>query len=179
MDTIDFIRYQTRVILREEKPSPQGNSADYRGKYSKSVRTGRISGEAKKALGLAGSNPRALLSNLGIAKYQTAGNSRAEEIVNFFETVRKSNAVMGAAFEKPSSGSNHIDIPVFLLGGEVPAIKQTQAPRYVKALLLAGHSLGIVDFDIERNSVSLRSVESEEENADSGGKQFFVRLSLK
>ena len=185
MNTIDFIRHHTRLILEKDEKSdnapaqPRGGG-DYKGKYSKSVRVGRMSGEAKRALGLAGSNPRQLLNNLGINKYETKGGDALSEVLDFIDTARRTNTLLGAAFEKPTKESNHIDIPVFLLGGKVAAIKQTQAPRYVKALLLSGHLLGLIDFDIEKNSVGLRSVESEEDDeSSSGDKQYFVRVTLK
>jgi len=182
MDTIDFIRHHTRMILEKEEKSSSPESkpehGDFMGKYSKSVRVGRMSKEAKAALGLAGSNPRELLSRLGLSKYTTTGSNKVDEIFNFIEAVRKSSTLMGVAFEKPVRQSNSIDIPVFLLGNKVPAIKQTQAPRYMKALLLAGHQLGIVDFDIERNPVGLRSIE-EEEGGEEDDKKFFVRVTYK
>jgi hypothetical protein len=181
MNTVDFIRHHTRLILeKDEKTTPPSapSKGDFKGKYSKSVRVGRISNEAKAALGLAARNPNELLANLGLSKYTTVGNNKLDEIFNFIEAVRRSSTLMGVAFEKPVKQSKGIDIPVFLLGNKVPAIKQTQAPRYVKALLLAAHTLGIVDFDIERNSVGLRSVD---EGGDGEGeeKQFFVRVSYR
>lgn len=186
MDTISFIRYHTRLILEKEEKTnsasspPSRGEGDYRGKYSKSVRVGRMSAESKRALGLAGSNPRQLLSNLGINKYETKGGDPLSEVFDFLDTARRTNTLLGAAFEKPTKESNHIDIPVFLLGGKVAAIKQTQAPRYVKALLLAGHLLGLINFDIEKNSVGLRSVGGEkDDDPSSGDKQYFVRVTLK
>jgi len=184
MNTVDFIRYHTRLILEKEERATQSaprageKGGDFKGKYSKSVRTGRISSAAKQALGLAGSDPKALLSRLGLGEYQTAGGSKVGEVVNYFNAIRNSSPLMGAAFEKPVVESNHVDIPVFLLGGKVPAIKQTQAPRYIKAVLLAGHSLGLVDFDIESNPIGLRSVESDEEDS-ADDKKYFVRVTIK
>lgn len=183
MNTIDFIRHHTRLILEnDEKPqpaSPETKGGDYQGKYSKSVRVGRTSSEAKRALGLAASNPRQLLSNLGISKYQTTGADRLGEVLHFIDTVRRTNTLLGVAFEKPQKESNYIDIPIFLLGGKVAAIKQTQAPRYVKALLLAGHALGLINFDIETNSIGLRSVETDDSDESPDSKQYFVRVVMK
>lgn len=178
MDTVDFIRHHTRLLLEKDEKTtpPPTDKGDFRGKYSKSVRVGRMSKESKAALGIAGRNPRELLNNLGLSKYTTTGNNNLDEVFNFIEAVRRSSTLMGVAFEKPIKQSNGIDIPVFLLGSKVPAIKQTQAPRYVRALLLAGHLLGIVDFDIEKDYVGLRSVEKGESDEE---KQFFVRVAYK
>jgi hypothetical protein len=188
MNTIDFIRKHTRIILETGKDEDEDEkvkkeySPHYGGKYSKSVRIGRISKASQQALGLAAKNPSQLLLNLGLQKYETEGSSRFEEIINFIEEIRKRNNLISLVYESPEKESNHIDIPVFLLSGKVPAVKESQCPRYIKAMLLAGHALGIIDFDIEKNHVGLREIVNDEEIDDekeNEAKSYFVRLTIK
>lgn len=144
MDTIDFIRHHTRMILEEE------------GKYKtrKGLGAGAASGAAKQALGLAASNPEELLKRLKVDKYKTRGSSKIEEVINFLnEVISKSK--MGIAFSKAEKSGSNIEIPIAMLDEKNTTINKDQAPRYIKASLLAGGLGGLIDFELARDKVSL------------------------
>lgn len=176
MNTLDFIRHHTRLILREESgddPPPPPPPADYEGKYSKAVRGGRASKAAQAAEGLAKSNPKQLLSNLGMAGYKTEGSSKRDEVLNFLKKFRSATPQVSLAFDKPEMESENIEVPVRSLEKGKSAISEFQAARYVKAALTAGFLLGIIDFDPaeKKNKVQTRSV------GDGDGKKYFVRVT--
>jgi len=182
MNTIDFIRHHTRLILREAgETSSKGSSTpsddesgDFRGKYSKAVRGGRASKAARAAEGLARSNPQQLLKNLGMATYTTTGNDRVDEIFNFIKKFRSATPQVALAFDAPEKKSGGIDIPVAELDKGTSAVSQFQAARYVRAALIAGFLVGIIDFDptVAGNKVQTRKVEG------ATGESYFVRVTL-
>ena len=186
MNTLDFIRHHTRIILREagegkgssskgsSSPASDSESGDFRGKYSSAVRGGRASKAARAAEGLAKSNPQQLLANLGMATYTTAGNDRLDEIFNFIKKFRSATPQVSIAFESPEKKSGGIDIPVAELDKSTSAVSQFQAARYVRAALIAGFMVGIIDFDptVGGNKVQTRKVEG------ATGDKYFVRVTL-
>jgi hypothetical protein len=195
MDTIDFIRYHTRLILESSegegdsepkpapKPAPKPSSksetrpgqGDFRGKYSRAVRGTRASNAAKQAEGLAKSNPQQLLKNLKLDGYETVGSDKTDEIFKFLTKFRGASPQIAVAFEKPERNGSTIDIPIASLDKKSGAIKETQAARYVRAALTAAFLIGLVDFDPTDggNRIQTRSTGSDNE------KKFFVRVTVK
>ena len=125
MDTLTFIRHQTRLILEAEEDN------------RKVLRVGSTSAGSEQALGLATSNPTELLKRLNVGGYKKGSGSRSGEIEKFIEKVLRSSLEMGMAFESPKSEGDGIIIPLRVIEDKLPAIKYTQAPRYIKASLIA------------------------------------------
>lgn len=126
MDTLTFIRHQTRLILKEEEEAAR-----------KVNRIGSTSAGSEQALGLATSNPAELLKRLNVGGYKKGSGSRSKEVKNFIEKVMRSSLEMGMAFEFPKLEGDGIIIPLRTIEDKLPAIKHTQAPRYIKASLIA------------------------------------------
>ena len=147
MDTLTFIRHQTRLILEAEKKAAR-----------KVNRIGSTSAGSEQAIGLATSNPAELLKRLNVGGYKKGSGSRSNEIKIFIEKVMRSSLEMGMAFERPKLESDGIIIPLRTIEDKLPAIKHTQAPRYIRASLIA---CGLYD----RDKVKVQSVDGPDDYA--------------
>ena len=142
MNTNTFIRHYTWKILSEARVRK---------------RLGGISHEAREALGLADTNPKELLTRLGFSL------DRKLDFKSIIENFAK-NEVVSAAYSDPSFPNNKIaeiyikvleanesdDDSASLTSAQRWAISPYQAPRYVKATLLAAVNAGILDLDLKR-----------------------------
>lgn len=143
MDTAEFIRQQTRKILKEERVRK---------------RLGRTSLAAGDALGLADSNPKKLLNKIGI---NTSGNQTLQSILQSF----LKNETIGEAFEQNMTVNNGaFNLYIKILDDDdddkvslklKTAISPFQAPRYVKAVVKAASKEGIINVDISKLKFSL------------------------
>ena len=141
MDTLTFIRHQTRLILEAEKKAAR-----------------KVNRIGSTSAGLATSNPAELLKRLNVGGYKKGSGSRSNEIKIFIEKVMRSSLEMGMAFERPKLESDGIIIPLITIEDKLPAIKHTQAPRYIRASLIA---CGLYD----RNKVEVQSVDGPDDYA--------------
>ena len=143
MDTAEFIRQQTRKILKEAR-------------VKKNI--GGKSTAAGEALGLADSNPKKLLNKIGI---NTSGNQTLQSVLQSF----LKNETIGEAFEQNMTVKNGVfNLYVKILDDDdddkVPlrlraAISPFQAPRYVRAVLTAASKAGIIDVDVSKMKFAL------------------------
>ena len=143
MDTAEFIRQQTRKILKEAR-------------VKKNI--GGKSTAAREALGLADSNPKKLLNKIGI---NTSGNQTLQSVLQSF----LKNETIGEAFEQNMTVKNGVfNLYVKILDDDdddkVPlrlraAISPFQAPRYVRAVLTAASKAGIIDVDVSKMKFAL------------------------
>ena len=144
MDTAEFIRQQTRKILKEAR-------------VRKNI--GGKSTDAGKALGLANSDPKKLLNKIGI---NTSGNQTLQSVLQSF----LKNETIGEAFEQNMTVKNGVfNLYVKILDDDddddkVPlrlraAISPFQAPRYVRAVLTAASKAGIIDVDVKKMEFAL------------------------
>lgn len=143
MDTAEFIRQQTRKILKEAR-------------VRKNI--GRTSLATDEALGLADSNPKKLLNKIGI---NTSGNQTLQSVLQSF----LKNETIGEAFEQNMTVKNGVfNLYVKILDDDdddkVPlrlraAISPFQAPRYVKAVVKAASKEGIISVDIKKMKFAL------------------------
>ena len=143
MDTAEFIRQQTRKILKEAR-------------VKKNI--GGKSTAAGEALGLADSNPKKLLNKIGI---NTSGNQTLQSVLQSF----LKNETIGEAFEQNMTVKNGVfNLYVKILDDDdddkVPlrlraAISPFQAPRYVRAVLTAASKAGIIDVDVKKMKFAL------------------------
>jgi hypothetical protein len=157
MDTAEFIRQQTRKILKEARVRK---------------RLGRTSLAAGDALGLADSNPKKLLNKIGI---NTSGNQTLQSVLQSF----LKNETIGEAFEKNMTVNNGaFSLYIKILDDDdddkvslklKTAISPFQAPRYVKAVVKAASKEGIISVDINKLKFSL----FEEDES-----KFYVEVSL-
>lgn len=143
MDTAEFIRQQTRKILKEAR-------------VRKNI--GGKSTAAREALGLADSNPKKLLNKIGI---NTSGNQTLQSVLESF----LKNETIGEAFEQNMTVNRGVfNLYIKILDDddddEVPlrlraAITPFQAPRYVRAVLTAASKAGIIDVDVKKMKFAL------------------------
>ena len=143
MDTAEFIRQQTRKILKEAR-------------VRKNI--GRTSLATDDALGLADSNPKKLLNKIGI---NTSGNQTLQSVLQSF----LKNETIGEAFEQNMTVKNGVfNLYVKILDDDdddkVPlrlraAISPFQAPRYVRAVLTAASKAGIISVDVSKMKFAL------------------------
>ena len=143
MDTAEFIRQQTRKILKEAR-------------VRKNI--GRTSLATDDALGLADSNPKKLLNKIGI---NTSGNQTLQSVLQSF----LKNETIGEAFEQNMTVNRGVfNLYIKILDDddddEVPlrlraAITPFQAPRYVRAVLTAASKAGIISVDVSKMKFAL------------------------
>jgi hypothetical protein len=136
MNTIEFIQQQTQKILAEDRVQRK--------------HLGNLSRVTRGALGLAESNPKQLLQKIGIP---TNKKQTLQQILQRF----LDNDVIGEAFNDDlSENRNSFEMSIKILEGDNsvpardrPAISPYQAPRYIKATIIAAKNAGVLDTDPE------------------------------
>jgi hypothetical protein len=143
MNTEDFIRHHARKILAETRERRK---------------IGGISRAAREVLGLADSDPKTLLSRLGIP------SNKKIELKDVVELFAK-NAAVAQAFEDPSfpsASAAEVYIRVLPASSDGSdgsdglslrdrcAVSPFQAPRYLKAAITAAKKAGVLDIDLAK-----------------------------
>jgi hypothetical protein len=140
MNTEDFIRHHARKILAEARERRK---------------IGGISRAAREVLGLADSDPKALLSRLGIP------SNKKIELKDVVELFAK-NETVSQAFEDPSfpsASAAEVYIKVLPASSDGKdglslrdrcAVSPFQAPRYLKAAITAAKKAGVLDIDLAK-----------------------------
>ena len=199
MTTKDFIRHHTQLILEAEKKAEPvkadpmkaapvkaapakaapAKAAPAKAADSEKVeRIGRTSGASSEAIGLASTNPKELLKRLGVADYKPTGKTNADKLLGFIKQILKSNKEMGLAFDMPEISNSNVRIPLALIGQGVTAIGAPQAPRYIRASIIAFNAVGFINFDASAKG-RVQLVSEKKENAENDDdNDFFVRIKL-
>jgi len=194
MTTKDFIRHHTQLILEAEKKAepvkappvkaPPVKTAPVKTVPAKAAdsenveRIGRISGASGEAIGLASTNPKELLRRLGVANYKPTGKTNTDKLLEFIKQILRSNKEMGLAFDSPEISNSNVRIPLAFIGQGVTAIGAPQAPRYIRASIIAFNAVGFIKFDASAKG-RVQLVSKKKENAkNDDDNDFFVRINM-
>jgi hypothetical protein len=161
MNAKDFITHYTKKIIQESSSSESSHSSEIAA--STRVKLNRFSRASKEALALAASNPGELANKLRISRYEDRHSSNPTSSIHHFLTEVMKHEVMNETYGVPTAESKKVIIPLEMISKKDASISPQQAPRFIKASLIAGALLGLVVFDIEDDKVELHNLGNDEE----------------
>jgi len=167
MNAKDFITHYTKKIIQESSRSSDLAT------YTK-VKLTNLSGPSREALALAASNPGELANKLKISRYVDRHSSNPASSIHHFLIEVMKHEVMNETYGVPTAESKKVIIPLEMISKKDASISPQQAPRFIKASLIAGALLGLVVFDIEDDKVELHNLGNDEE-----GNLFQVHVNIK
>lgn len=154
MKVEQFIKKQVERILAEAKP-------DTSTKFTKKVGRGRVSNAAKQALNYAATQPANLLSDLNVSNFSPiASATNFHNAKRFLSEIVIKCPEMFLAFDDCSEVGNEIVVPVKVIEGKKSAITPTQAPKYIKACMIAGTLENKIFYDDSKHQISIRKTDS-------------------
>ena len=130
----------------------------------KKLNEGKLSSLAREAEGLSKSDPRGLLSNLGITSYSLDGNTNAFKVYELFNRVRNGKisgeSYMSLVFDEINKVGNNIEISLHVIrtkeDKQTHLVSQRTLKSIVGSILYAAASIGLIDWNEDNGFVVSR-----------------------